>query len=104
MKTITENIMNTWNEANIFLFNMKEGDSYKTSTTDEVKCVKRTKNRITLSNGVNVTIKEIDGYKYLWSKSAVRSKKSYQVVDQVLRDIEGYLVYKIHTPSNYFGF
>ena len=37
-----------------------------------------------------------DGSKFLDSRSVIRNKKSYPVIHQVLRDIEGYLVYQIH--------
>ena len=89
--------MDTWIMAHHFLFNMKVGGRYYTSTDTFLECVKRTDKRIHLSNGRIISIKEIDGYKYLTSKSNRVKNKSYDTVNQTLRDIEGYLIYLTHT-------
>lgn len=88
-----------WNNANNFLFDMKVGDSYKISNSSLIECVKRTKTKIHLSNGVIVHIKKLNGFFYLDSKSVIRHNKSYPVVHQILRDIEGFLIYKIHSRN-----
>ncbi len=88
--------MDTWTKAHMFLYYIKEGEGYKTSVDTEVICVKRTKKKIVLSNGVIVHIKSKNGNEYLHSASIVRRYKRYEYVNQILRDIEGYLVYLIH--------
>ena len=91
-----------WIKANNFLFDMKVGDYYLTSSTTKVECVKRTPKKIYLSNNVIISIKQLrNGYFYLDSRSVVRHNKSYPIVNQILRDIEGFLIYKIH--SKRFG-
>ena len=87
--------MNTWNEANKFLYLMKVGDYYMTDSETKIECVKRTTKKIYLSNNIIITIKKITDYGlYFSSKSVRRGNKNYPVVNQVLMDIEGYLVYK----------
>ena len=88
--------MDKWLEAHNFLFDMKVGDKYQTSTDEFVECIKRTDKRIHLSNGQIISIEEMNGYKYLTSKSRVFRHKSYDTVHQTLRDIEGYLTYLNH--------
>lgn len=92
--------MNTWIDAHNFLFDIKPGEGYYTSTDSVVTCTKRTKKRIHLSNGVIITIKEYNGMKYLHSGGFKRNNKHYPYIDQVLRDIEGYLIFKIHESNN----
>lgn len=86
-----------WVKAHNFLFDMKVGDSYKTARDSSVECIKRTLTKIYLSNGIIIHIKKLNGFYYLDSKSVVRHNKSYPIVNQVLKDIEGYLIYKIHS-------
>lgn len=82
--------------ANLFLFNSTVGDHYFIGD-QKIEITKRTKNRIHLSSGVIVNIKTLsDGSKFLDSRSVFRNKKPYPVIHQVLRDIEGYLIYQIH--------
>ena len=88
--------MNTWDEANLYLFNIKEGEGYRTSTDTEVICTKRTNKRIYLSNGVIVNIKNNGKFLYLSSASNTIGRKRYEKVDQILRDIQGYLIYLIY--------
>lgn len=88
--------MDTYTKAHLFLFYLKEGKGYKTSTEAKVCCVKRTKKKIVLSNGVIVHLKEKNGMKYLATASIARGYKRYEYLNQILRDIEGFLIYKIH--------
>lgn len=88
--------MDTWKMAHEFLFDMKVGDKYYTSTDEYVACVKRTLKRIQLSNGKTISIKKINGYDYLTSKGIKRGNKLYDGVSQILRDVEGYLIYCNH--------
>jgi len=89
-------------EANRFIYDSKVGDFYMLGTIKK-EVVKRTPNRIHFSDGFIVSIKTLNnGFKYLTSKSVVTKHKSYPLVYQVIRDIEGYLLYKIHANSNIF--
>ena len=86
-------------QANLFLYNGVVGDYYL-SGGKKVEITKRTNKRIYLSSGIIINIKKLtDGSSYLSSKSIIRNNKSYPIVNQVLRDIEGYLLYKIHSKS-----
>ena len=89
-------------EANRFLYNSKVGDFYMVGE-NKIEVVKRTPKRIYLSNGLVISIKKLsNGFEYLTSKSVVSHNKSYPLVDQVIRDIEGYLLYKIHGNHIFF--
>lgn len=84
-------------QANLFIYDAKVGDFYL-SGGNKVEVTKRTEKRIHFSNDVIVTIKTLpNGMKYLSSKSVVRNNKPYPVVNQMIRDIEGYLLYLIHS-------
>jgi hypothetical protein len=84
-------------QANLFIYDAKVGDFYL-SGANKVEVTKRTEKKIHFSNGVIVSIKTLsNGMKYLSSKSVVRKNKSYPVVGQMIRDIEGYLLYLIHS-------
>lgn len=84
-------------QANLFLYNSKVGDFYL-SGGSKVTVYKKTNKRIYLSNGVIIHIKKLNnGILFLDSKSIVKNNKSFPVINQILRDIEGYLVYKIHS-------
>ena len=89
--------MDMFTRAHIFLYYIKEGQGYKTSVDSEVTCVKRIKKKIILSNGVVVHIKKKNGNEYFHSASVVRKHKRYEYVMQIIRDIEGYLIYQIQT-------
>lgn len=89
--------MDTWTQSHIFLFELKEGKGYKTSTDTKVVCVKRTKKRIYLSNNIIIHLKERNGMKYLASGGVGKYHRRYEYLNQVLRDIEGYLLYNIHS-------
>lgn len=83
---------NLWTKAHQFILDCKIGDYYM-SGGDKVSCIKRTPMRIYFSNGYCITIKKSKyGFYHLVGKR----------VDQILRDIEGYLIFLIHlnTPPN----
>jgi len=83
-------------QANLFIYDAKVGDFYL-SGGNKIEVTKRTEKKIHFSNGVIVTIKTLpNGMLYLTSKSVVRKNKPYPVVGQMIRDIEGYLLYLIH--------
>jgi hypothetical protein len=83
----------------LFIYNGKVGDYYL-SGEEKVEITKRTLKRIHFSNGVIVSIKTLpNGMIYLTSRSVVRHNKPYPVVGQMIRDIEGYLLYKIHSKN-----
>ena len=75
-------------KAEMFLLNLKIGEGY-----NDVVVTKRTNKRIYLSDGKIVHIKKGDGFFYLDAKG--------NSVKQILRDIEGYLVYLIHSTNSF---
>lgn len=86
-------------KANLFLYEGKVGDYYL-SGGKKVEITKRTNKRIYLSSGFIISIKKLNNNLiYLDSKSVIRNNKSYPILHQVLRDIEGYLLYRIHSKS-----
>jgi len=90
---------NSWIEANNYLYDIKEGEGY-----NDVVVTKRTKTKIHLSNNIIIHIKKhLIGFIYLDSKSVRRRNKSYPLVNRVLRDIEGYLIYKKLTDYGRFS-
>lgn len=75
-----------WLSAHEFIISSKVGDYYEVGN-NKIVITKRTSNRIYFSNGNIVTIKSSQyGFKYLVGKNVMN----------ILRDIEGYMVYKIH--------
>lgn len=68
-------------KSEIFLLSLNIGEGY-----NDIVITKKTKKRIYLSNGKIVHIKDTGKFKYLDGKN----------IKQILRDIEGYLIYKIH--------
>jgi len=91
--------MNLNLQANLFVYEAKVGDFYL-SGGDKVEVLKRTKKRIYYSNNVIVSIKTLpNGMIYLSSKSIVIKNRSYPVIGQMIRDIEGYLIYKNLTKT-----
>jgi hypothetical protein len=89
--------MDMFTKAHLFLYYIKEGEGYNVSTDQEVICIKRTKKRIYLSNGVIIHLKERNGMMYFASGSIIRGYKRYEILNQILRDIEGFLIYKLHS-------
>jgi hypothetical protein len=78
---------NLWTKAHQFILDSKVGDFYM-SGDKEVLVVRRSPKRIYFSNGELITItKSKYDFFYLTGKN----------VDNVLRDIEGYFIYKIHS-------
>ena len=75
-----------WLSAHEFIIGSKVGDYYEDGN-NKVIIIKRTSRRIYFSNGNIVTIKSSQyGFNYLVGKNVMN----------ILRDIEGYFVYKIH--------
>ena len=70
-------------ESEKFLLSLKVGEGY-----NDIVVTKKTKKRIHLSNGKIVSIK--NGGDFLYLSSAKNG------IGQILRDIEGFLIYKIH--------
>lgn len=78
---------NLWTKAHQFILDSQIGDYYMDGEK-KVSVVKRSPKRIYFSNGELVSIKKSDyGFYYLSGKS----------VNQILRDIEGYFIYLIHS-------
>lgn len=77
---------NLWEKAHKFILDCKVGDSYG-AAHNKIVVVKRTPKKIHFSDGNVITItKSKLGFFHLTGKK----------VNQTLRDIEGYLLYKIH--------
>jgi hypothetical protein len=78
---------NLWIKAHRFIFDSKVGDFYMQGDK-KVSVVRRSPKRIYFSNGELITISKLkDDTFYLSGRN----------VDNVLRDIEGYFIYKIHS-------
>lgn len=75
--------MNDFEMAEKFLLSLNVGEGY-----NDVIVTKRTNKRIYLSNGKIVSIKNAGNFLYLHTAK--------NGIGQILRDIEGYLIYKIH--------
>jgi len=86
--------MDMYTKAHVFLYHLKKGKGYKTSVDSKVVCIKRTKKKIVLSNGVIVHLKEKNGMMYFATASIIRGYKRYEILNKILRDIEGFLIYK----------
>jgi hypothetical protein len=69
-------------QSEIFLLSLNAGEGY-----NNVVVTKKTKKRIYLSDGKIVHIKDAGKFKYLDGK----------YIKQVLRDIEGFLIYQVHS-------
>lgn len=74
-----------WLKSHHIILDMKVGDFFLSGGRN-IMCIKRTPKRIYLSSGDCITISKSDNFHYLSGKN----------ISQILRDVEGYLVYKIH--------
>jgi len=80
---------NLWLKSHNIILDMKVGDFYETGD-HRVSVIKRTPHRIHFSNGYVVTIsKSSYGFYHLMGKK----------VNQILRDMEGYLVFLKHSQT-----
>lgn len=78
----------SFKNSEIFLLSLKVGEGF-----DGVSVTKRTDKRIYLSTGQIVHIKESGKFKYLDAKG--------NTIKQILRDIEGFLLMRIHIHFEY---
>ncbi len=86
-----------WSDAHKFLLDMQVGTSY-----NNVTCIGRTEKKIFLSNDIVVTIRKVKGapiYYLISNKKISRGNRKYDYIDQILRDIEGFLIYKKLTEN-----
>lgn len=83
---------NLWHKAHQFILDSKVGDFYE-SGGNIIYITKRTPKRIHLSNGVTITISK-SKFGFFFFKN--------DKVNQILRDIEGYLLFQVHTNENNF--
>ena len=80
---------NLWTKAHQFIFDCNIGDYYMEGDK-KVSVVKRSPKRIYFSNGKLITIKKSQyGFFYLVGRN----------INQILRDIEGYFIYQIHSST-----
>lgn len=75
-----------WIEAQRYIFDLEVGNGY-----NDVTLVKRTKKRLHFSNGYIVHIKKLRNLFYLDARG--------NTINQIVRDVEGYLVYKTLTNN-----
>jgi hypothetical protein len=73
----------TFKDAEKFLLSLNVGEGY-----NDIVVTKRTNKRIYFNNGRIVHIKDSGEFKYLDAKG--------NTINQILRDIEGYIIYLIH--------
>ena len=78
---------NLWMKAHQFILDSKVGDYYLTGQ-GKISVVRRSPKRIYFSNGDIITIKE-SKYDFLYFVG--------KNLDNILRDIEGYFIYQIHS-------
>lgn len=78
-----------WFKSHIYLLNSKVGDNYNNGT-DVISVIKRTPRRIYLSSGDIVHVVKRDFGFFLSGKR----------INDILRDIEGYFIYQIHSNEN----
>jgi len=82
---------NLWNKSHQFILDSIVGDFYL-SGGQKISVIKRTPKRIHFSNGGIVTLKNSKyGFYYLDGKN----------INQILRDIEGYFLYLIHSKVHF---
>jgi hypothetical protein len=82
---------NMWIESHKFIINMNVGDSYYTGS-DLISVVRKTKTRIYLSDGSIIHKKKYPGNPNHFYLSGKR-------INNILRDVEGFLIYKIHSNN-----
>ena len=77
---------NLWMKSHNFILDSKAGDYYLTGGS-KIQVVKRTPKRIHFSDGKIITVsKSKYGFYYFSGK----------FINQILRDVEGYFLYKLH--------
>jgi hypothetical protein len=81
---------NLWTKAHQFILESKIGDFYLEGDK-KVSVVRRSPKRVYFSNGELITLRESKNKEFFYL--------SGRNVDQVLRDIEGYFLYKIHSRN-----
>ena len=88
-------------QAQLFLYNGKVGDFYMDGD-NKISITKRTPKKIYLSNGVIVNIKKTkNNVLYLDSRGVRHKNRTYPLVNQIIRDIEGYFLYKLHCHKEF---
>lgn len=88
-------MIDTWKLSHTFILSLKEGDVFYLGNKKH-SVTKRTPFKISLSidgKDLNVLIKNCDEFFYFHSRGIKVRNHSYPLVSQLLRDIEGYIVY-----------
>lgn len=88
----------TWGLSHRFILSLKEGDTFFLGEKEH-KVIKITSSKITLLIGedkFNILLKKCNDFFYLHSKSVKSGNRSYPLINQLLRDIEGYIIYLTH--------
>lgn len=79
-------------ESEKFLLNLKVNEGYS-SGGQHITLIKKTKKTLYLSNNKIIHIKKMNNFFYLDAKQ--------NSINQILRDIDGYLIYKKLTKNNF---
>jgi len=88
----------TWELSHRFILSLKEGDTFFLGEKEH-KVIKKTLSKITLlidGEKFNILMKKCDDFFYLHSRSVKSGNRSYPLINQLLRDIEGYIIYLTH--------
>jgi hypothetical protein len=91
---------NTWVLSHRFILSLKEDDIFFLGEK-EYKVIKKTLSKIILlidDEKFNIFLKKCDDFFYLHSRSVKSGNRSYPLINALLRDIEGYIIYLYHTP------
>ena len=83
--------LSTFEDSEKFLLNLKVGEGFGHENS-RVTVIKKTKKSIYLSDKKIIHIKKVNNFFYLDAKG--------NSIKQILRDIEGFLIYKIHAKNN----
>mgnify|MGYP003349543510 CR=1 FL=1 len=91
-------MIDTWSLSHRFILSLEEGDTFFLGEKEH-KVIKRSLSKITLlidGEKFNVLLKKCNDFFYLHSKSVKTGNRSYPLINQLLRDIEGYIIYLNH--------
>lgn len=88
----------TWTLSHRFILSLEEGDTFFLGKK-EYTVIKKTLSKISLlidGKKFNILMKKCDNFFYLHSRSVKSGNRSYPLINQLLRDVEGYIIYLTH--------
>lgn len=89
----------TWIQSQKFILSLKEGDEFYIGET-KINVLKVTNYKISLkidNKSFDILKKHCDEFFYFHSKGIRIRNKNYPLINQLIRNIEGYLVYLSQT-------